>query len=176
MRTFLRRHVGSAFTVFMILFLAGVVWSASDFTHQARFFPWAIGIPALILTVFQLVIETVRVRRRETTGEEEDEGIVDLAVDRSVPLRTVALRAGELAGWIVGYFVAILVFGFIVASPVFVLLYLVLRSQARWTVILLCLVLVMLLQIGVFDRVLHVPWLKPVVPGPQRWVLDFLGR
>lgn len=174
MRSVLSRYRGSALTLAFLLLLIAIVYSSGDFTSQARFFPWAIGVPAAVLTAIQLITEIVRVNRTDGTGD-EDEGIVDLEVDRDIPTEVVVRRGGALAGWILGYFVGILLFGFNVASPVFVALYLVLKAKARISVVILCVVLVLLLQVGVFHQVLRVTWLEPAFPGPQNFLLDLLA-
>ncbi|MDF1596422.1 MAG: tripartite tricarboxylate transporter TctB family protein [Acidimicrobiia bacterium] len=175
MTKLLRRHSTSAFTLAVVLFIAGVIYGSTGMKHQARFFPLAIGIPTLVLAIIQLATEIVRTQRREEGEAQEDEGILDLAFDRDVPLDVVVRRGGTLALWIVGYFTGILLFGFVIASPAFVLLYLVFRARAKVWIIVLCILLVLALHIGVFDRVLHVPWLKGVWPGPQKWVLDLFS-
>ena len=170
----LRRHIGSTFTLAVVLLIAAVIYTSIDLKHQARLFPLTIAIPALILALIQLAIEIFRAHRRGDDESAEDDGILDLAVDREIPLRTVIRRGGILALWIFGYFTGILMFGFVVASPIFVLLYLIFRARAKAWVVVLCVSLILVLHIAVFDQVLHVPWLKGVWPGPQKWVLDLL--
>lgn len=175
MKSGLMRYRGSALTLGFLFLLVAIVYTASDFTSQARFFPWAIGIPALVLTVIQLATEVVRAHRAESLEDIEDEGIVDLAVDRDIPTEVVVKRGSTLALWILGYFVAILLFGFNIASPVFVVLFLVFQAKERASIVLLCLFLVLALQIGVFHNVLRVTWLEAVFPGPQDFVLELIG-
>lgn len=170
-----RRHLASVFTLLVAVVLAATVYSTLNWPPQPRTFPLVVGIPALLLTLVQLVAEVVRTHRRgDSPRGDDDERLVDLAVDRDVPAATVVRRAGAMALWTVGYVVAILTFGFILASPVFVAAYLTVHVRKAW-IVLLCVVLVMLLQIGIFHMIMRSFWLPGWVPGPQEFLLDLLG-
>ena len=96
MRAFAHRYGSSAFTLAVVVFMIAVVWTANGFSSQARFFPRAIGIPALFLALIQLTMEVVRARRLPADGSGAfDEEIVDLGpgiVERSRQM-SVELRA-----------------------------------------------------------------------------------
>ena len=169
----LKRNLSSVFTVLVVLFLLYVVVSAADWATRTRLFPWTIAIPALALAIIQLMTEVVRSAR--TRAEPDDDGldIVDIAINRDIPFQEVLKRSGVTAAWIAAYFVAVVLVGFVVASPTFVLLYLILRARERWWVIAIATGFVLVLQIGLFHVVLGRRWLTAVFPELERWVLGF---
>ena len=116
-----------AFTLVMLAILAGMVLVAAQYPPDSRFMPWVVGIPAIALCLLQLGMDLRAARRpgkaaphpgAEDLGEGEPPG---------------TLRR-EAAMW--GFFLAlvggILLFGFLVAVPLFVLVFLRLWARASW--------------------------------------------
>jgi len=67
-------------------------------------------------------------------------------------------RALRAAAWIVGFFVLIVLSGFLVAVPLFVLLYLKLESREGWVFSVLFSAIVWGAFYGLFDYLLHLPF------------------
>jgi hypothetical protein len=102
--------------------------------------------------------------------------MMDLPVDRSVPLSVVAIRAVTAAFWIFGLFAVIWLFGFVVSVPLFVFLYLKLQARESLWISLMSSVSILLLLIGVFHLVLSVPWPRGVFPQAEELILAWLDR
>jgi hypothetical protein len=153
--------------LFLAAFTFGVL-GASMWEIQARLFPWVIGIPAIVLCLAQLVGDFFR---RKENGEDDTRGMMDLPVDRSVPMAIVIRRAATTFLWIVGLFAAIGLFGLVVAVPLFVLLYLKLQGGETLGLSLKCSLAMAVLLIGVFDLVLNVPWPEAVFPHLEESIL-----
>ena len=77
----------------------------------------------------------------------------------------MARRAGGFYLCGLGFLAAILLIGFKLSVPLFLVLYLRLISQAGWIVTLALTGLLTGLVLGVFDAILHVPWPDPLL-GP----------
>ena len=92
-------------------------------------------------------------------------------MDRSVPMAIVIRRAVNTFLWIVGLFLAIGLFGFVVAVPMFVLLYLKLQGGEKLGLSLKCGAAMALLLIGVFHLVLNVPWPEAMFPQAEEIIL-----
>ena len=45
------------FDFFFVLFFAYMIWEANEWDTPAKLFPWAIGIPMLVLAVIHLFAE-----------------------------------------------------------------------------------------------------------------------
>ncbi len=91
----------------------------------AQIFPWAVGIPGLILCVAQLFLDVSRPQPVESSG------FMDLPVDRSVPVSVVIRRATTIFAWILGLFSSIWLFGFVVSVALFIVLYLTLQAGEK---------------------------------------------
>ena len=70
--------------------------------------------------------------------------------------------------WILGFFAAIVLLGFPIAVPLFVLLYLKGQGREGWVLSIVMTVAVWGLFYGLFDRLLHLPF-------PAGWLLTWLG-
>jgi Na+/proline symporter len=77
-------------------------------------------------------------------------------------------RTAVAIGWIAGFFAAIVLLGFPLAVPLFMVLYLKLQGREGWIVSLALTAVVWALFYGLFDRLLHLPF-------PAGWVQQWLG-
>lgn len=141
------------------------LYTAKDWTFQAGLFPLAIGIPALILALCQLVKDTVR--GREGAQPEDLASLADLPVDRDVPFPEVVRRAGRAFAWIFGLAFAIWAFSFTIAVPLFTVLYLYFQARERWWVVAVMTLCLGLFQYVLFDRIIHTNW---PVGALQQWM------
>lgn len=155
------------------LFVFGV-FTASSWSYQTRMFPWAIGIPAAGFCLAQFAIELWRARMPAT--EEDSTGIMDLPVDRTVPVSLVIRRAANMFGWLFGLFAGVWFLGFLIAVPIFVALYLALQARENWRVTAVSTGGVTLFMLGLFHYVLHVPWIDGAVAWPQEMLIAWIGR
>jgi hypothetical protein len=147
--TSLSRYSNSFMTVFMLMIFVGMVVMASRYPPGARFMPFVLGFPAIALCVLQLFLDA-RERRLAVTDTRTEAEKVEEQVLRAVGkpihfdvgdilLPQTGLDPGEqlrreLIAW--GYFLAliagIILFGFHIAVPIFLVLFLRRRAQASW--------------------------------------------
>jgi len=167
----LKANPGALFTTVVLLLILGLVMSAKQWQYQARLFPWAIGIPTLLLCFLQLGLDLFR-----TQSDKSPAGMMDLPVDRSVPVSVVVKRAVNIFGWIFGLFFSIWLIGFIISVPLFLVLYLWIQARESWRVTLTYSVAMFVFLIGVFEMVLHIPWPPGVFDGPQEFILGLVER
>lgn len=130
-------------TYFMIVIFGIMLYVASTYPAEARFMPFVVGFPALLLCFLQLFLdlratdaktqdnrsdmEKAEARVSQMTGRQMEFDAADIAPAFTVSENpTAVVRSRELLIW--GYLLAfmggILVFGFYAAVPVFLLLYL----------------------------------------------------
>ena len=102
------------------------------------------------------------------TGLDDESGIVDLPVDRDVPLRVVAEKAILQLGWLLGLFLLILVFGFILVIPLYLASYMVLQGRERWAKATAISLLATAGMLGIFLFGLRQPWSSPYLAEPQK--------
>jgi hypothetical protein len=168
----LKANPGALFTVFVLLLMIGLVATAKQWQYQARLFPWTIGIPTMVLCFLQLGLDMFRSK----DADEDVAGMMDLPVDRSVPVAVVIKRAVNIFAWIFGLYLSIWVIGFILSVPLFLLLYLGLQAGETWKVAVTYMVVMMVFMIGVFEMVLHIPWPPGLINGPQEFILGLVER
>jgi hypothetical protein len=92
----------------------------------------------------------------------------DFQFSQDVPEREALKRSAAGAGWILGFFAAIVLLGFPIAVPLFVFLYLKLQGRESWLFSAVFAGAVWLFFYGLFDQLLHLPF-------PSGWLLDWSG-
>ena len=125
----------AASVLFDGMLVAAVGWgvfTAVQWPFETRLFPLTIGIPVLIVALGQLGRDIHRQLRQRADEPSPREEILDISVDTSVPAADVARRAGGFFGSALGLFGLILLVGFKVAIPVFLVVYLRFYSRASW--------------------------------------------
>ncbi len=106
---------------------AGVVITAMKWPLKAALFPIIIGIPLFFMTMAKLFLTLF--------GKEEDRGkksAMDFQFADHIDQATALRRTLITFAWVIGFSLLILFFGFPIAIPMFLLLYLKLRAKERW--------------------------------------------
>lgn len=166
-----RANPAALLTLFIMAVWAAAILHTDTFSAQARLFPLVIGSSALVLCAIQLFLDLFAPGKE---GPVDPVDLMDLPVDRDVPAREVAIRASKIFAWLVGLFAGSYVIGLPIAVPLFVFLYIAVRSRpSPWITIAITLVILGVV-FGVFHYFIHVPWPRPLIPWPQRALIDFL--
>jgi hypothetical protein len=157
---------GSAVISLLLLVLLAVgLWEAKDWSLQAGLFPRALGVAALVLALWQLILDLVH--GRKPVADQDAARLVDLPVDRDVPASEVLRRGGIAFAWIFGFTLAIWAMGFGLAVPVFLFLYVILQADERWWFAAVTALSMSLFQYVVFDRIIHTNWPEGII---QQWL------
>jgi hypothetical protein len=127
---------------------------------KAALFPLVIGVPLFVLSAAEALWVLL--------GTTERGQIQDFQISHDLPEREILRRGAAAAGWIGAFFVAILLLGFPLAVPLFVLLYLKLQGKEGWIFSAVFTAAVWLFFYGLFDHLLHLPF-------PDGWLLTWLG-
>lgn len=122
------------------------VFAALSWPLKTALFPLVISVPLFILAAVEA---GCALRSRREPPPEPAPSTVDPALARR---RTVRAWA-----WIAGFFAATLLFGFLYAVPLFVLLYLKLESRESWPFAIVFTAAVWGFFYGFLDRLLHLP-------------------
>ena len=153
----MQKAVSLLFDAFFLVLLAAAVMTAWQWPFATRLFPLTIAIPVLLVAAAQFTKDAFFKGTADEDGEPR-ERIRDIEVDRSVPTQLVVQRAGTFYLCALGFLAAILLIGFKLSVPLFMLFYFRRFSQAGWTVTLILTGLLTGLVLGLFDAVLHVAW------------------
>jgi putative tricarboxylic transport membrane protein len=146
-----RFNSGALFTLIIISTLALALFESRNFGFRAGLFPWVIGIPTLILALFQLA-KDIFAREKPKAALAEWEKSVD------VPPKVAVQRTISIMLWTVGFFLAIWVFGFSYSIPISMLLYLKLAGKEKWPMTIVVTFFTWLFTYGLFERTLSIPF------------------
>ncbi len=122
-------------------------FSALAWPWKAALFPLVISAPLFFLAAIEVLWALA--------GPAAKSEAADFKLSDHLPREVTLRRTGLAIGWILGFFAAIVLLGFLVAVPLFVLLYL--KLQGVWG-----------LFYALFDRLLHLPF-------PDGWIQTWIG-
>ena len=95
-----------AFVIFFIVF----VYEAQEWRLQARLYPWAIGVPMLILAIIQVILDLKGVERKQ----KDDAAPMDFQFSQEIDPALARKRTFNMFGWLLGLMV------WLIASPLVV--------------------------------------------------------
>jgi len=133
----------------MLLSIWGIV-SAWSWPMKAALFPLVISIPLFLLAAAEVLWVLF--------GRTAQSAASDFKLSDHVPESVAMHRTLLAACWILGFFVGILLLGFLVAVPLFVLLYLLLQGKQGWLLSIVFTLAVFGFFYGLFDLLLHLPF------------------
>jgi TctA family transporter len=139
------------FTVTVAILLLLALYQSRNFGFRAGLFPWAIGIPTLVLALCQL--------GKDLLGREKAKGALaawEVAAD--VPPEVATRRTVAIIIWTIGFFLVIWLLGFSYSIPVSMLLYLKLAGKEKWSMALAVTFFTWLFVYGLFERALSIPF------------------
>ncbi|HYR34700.1 MAG TPA: tripartite tricarboxylate transporter TctB family protein [Burkholderiales bacterium] len=149
------RKAALILSIGIMLMSAYGIYAATAWPWKAALFPLAIGIPLFCLAAVEALWAYFG-------REGAEEGAMELQI--TPPGRSTWIAAG----WMLAFFAAVVLLGFPIAVPLFVLLYLKLQGGERWTLSIVITVAVAAIFYGLFDAMLHLPF-------PSGLLLDWLG-
>ena len=149
--------------IFLIFFIV-FVYQAYEWRLQARLYPWAIGIPMIILAIIQVIFDLKGVERKQ----QDDAPVMDYQFSQAVEPKLARRRAITMFGWLFGFFVAIWLLGFSVTIPLMVFTYLKIQSNEKWAISIILTVLAWLFFYFLFVKLLTLPF-------PEGLIFTWLG-
>jgi putative tricarboxylic transport membrane protein len=152
------------FSFCALIFFCVFVYMAQDWRLQARLYPWAIGIPMLILAIVQVILDLKGVKAKQSS----DATPMDFQFTKDVDPIVAKKRAITMFAWLIGFFLLIWLVGFPIGIAVMMFAYLKWQGRESWTLSILLTVIAWLCFWGLFVRLLHLPF-------PDGLVLTWLG-
>ena len=142
------------FSLIVFIFLVFFVYEAREWRLQARLYPWAIGIPMLVLALAQVFADLKGVIKSKPSDNAPVDFQFGQAMDSTLALR----RTLNIFSWIFGFLIGIWLLGFSLAIPAMVFLYLKVQSGEKWILSLLLTGAAWFLFWGLFDWLLRLPF------------------
>jgi hypothetical protein len=141
----------------MIVSGYGVV-AATAWPWKAALFPLVIGVPLFCLAAAEALWTLFGSAAVQTDAKD-----FQLSTGNEAGRRT-----GIALAWILGLFAAVILLGFPIAVPLFVLAYLKLQGREGWVLSVLMTLGVWAVFYGLFDRLLHLPF-------PTGWLIAWFA-
>ena len=139
---------------FLVIFTSAAVVARLNYPAEAASMPLIIGGVGAALSLLQLIVAL-----RASRGAHEEQ--IDLRKDLPIYL------------WVWAFVAAIVAFGFVLAAPVMLFVYLRWRSRESWWLCLLLSVAIWAILYGLFETVLGVPLFEGLVtPLVQDWLIS----
>ena len=143
--------------VVMIAAGYGVI-AATAWPWKAALFPLVIGVPLFCLAAAEALWTLFG-----SAAPEAQVMDFQLAIGNETARRTAVA-----IGWMLGLFAAIVLLGFPIAVPLFMVLYLKVQGREGWTLTIAMTLAVWAVFYGLFVYLLHLPF-------PGGWVFDWFG-
>jgi hypothetical protein len=145
------------FSFCALVFFCVFVYLAQEWRLQARLYPFAIGIPMLILAIVQVVMDLKGVKAKQS-----DDGApptpMDFQFTKDIDPVTAKKRAITMFAWLVGFFALIWLLGFPIAIGLMVFTYLKFQGGESWLLAGTLTIIACLFFYGLFVRLLHLPF------------------
>ena len=154
------------FSFLVLVFFGYLVWEAGEWRLQARLYPWAIGIPMILLAIINIVQE-LRGPKEEGEGASTN-APSDFQLTQTVAWDVAVRRTANILCWIVGFMAGIWLLGFSITVAGMTFGYLKIQSKEGWPMSLILTACAWLVYYVVFERTL-------LLPFPEGQVFHWLG-
>ena len=143
---------GLLFTLFIGVVMASALWFARDWPIRASIGVLALGGIGVVLALWQFILDIKRSDANQERSQFE------------MPTMAVESKWGnvEIWSWIIGFYLLIVLVGFPIAVPLFVLSYSKFYG-ASWLLGISLSAIAWGFVYGVFEKILHVPWPEPAL-------------
>jgi hypothetical protein len=145
-----------------IIFVSGyAVFAASRWSFKTGFFPLAVAIPLLVLTLLHFYLELFG-------APETSKGpALDTEFSNEVAPEIARRRVITIFSWMAGFILLAYLVGFPLTVPLFVFFYLKIQSRVGWTQSILLTAITWVLFYGLFQRLVRIQFEAGVV---QSWL------
>ena len=140
--------------IFGLVILLASIWALAatrDWPIKTAMYPRVIGIPLVVLAAVEVLLSL-----RGVT--EEKQQAVDTVLSDSLPPDVTMRRTLIAFAWLIGFFLSIVLLGFPLAIPLFMLAYLRGQGRESWILSIALTAVAWLAFELIFDRVLHLPF------------------
>jgi hypothetical protein len=163
----LKFRPAALFSFCALVFFCVFVYLAQEWRMQARLYPWAIGIPMVILAIAQVILDLKGVKAKQS-----DDGApptpMDFQFTKDIDPATAKKRAIIMFSWLFGFFALIWLLGFPIAIPLMMFAYFKFQGGESWVLSTTLTVIAWLFFYGLFVKLLTLPF-------PEGLIITWLG-
>jgi hypothetical protein len=168
------KSIPAPMTIAMLVIFTAMVGIAATYPAEARFMPFTVGIPAIALCLLQLALDLYRRQALETDADalkQAEDQVARIAgrrvhfdlpsdnalfTDSTQDERERVRREIVVWGYFLGLIACVLLFGFRVAVPIFLVAFLRFQAGASWRSALVYGGLGAVVMFVLFEKVLRV--------------------
>jgi hypothetical protein len=150
----LKIRPAALFSLCAFIFFCVWVYLAQEWRLQARLYPWAIGIPMVVLAFVQVILDLKGIQAKPSS----DATPVDFQFTKEIDPLVARKRAIIMFSWLVGFFIAIWLLGFPIAIGLMMFTYLKFQGQESWALSIALTVIAWLVFYGLFVKLLTLPF------------------
>ena len=155
------------FSFAALIFFCVFVYQAQEWRLQARLYPWAIGVPMLILAIVQVILDLKGVKAKESSDGAPPTPM-DFQFTKDIDPVTARNRAVIMFSWRLGFFGLIYLLGFTIAIPLMMFLYFKFQGGESWVLSISLTVIAWFFFYGLFVKLLTLPF-------PEGILITYLG-
>ena len=152
------------FSFCALIFFCVFVYLAQDWRMQARLYPWAIGIPMLILAIIQVILDLKGIKAKPSS----DATPMDYQFSQVTDPALARKRTIIMFSWLVGFFFGIWLLGFPIAIALMMFTYLKFQGRESWVLSIALTVIAWIFFWGLFVKLLTLPF-------PEGLIVTWLG-
>ena len=152
------------FSFCALIFFCVFVYMAQEWRMQARLYPWAIGIPMVILAIVQVILDLKGIQAKQST----DATPMDFQFSKGTDPIVARKRTIIMFTWLFGFFLGIWLLGFPIAIALMVFTYLKFQGREPWGLSILLTVIAWIVFWGLFVKLLTLPF-------PEGLIVTWLG-
>ena len=134
-----------------------MMFLSDEWPKSVRYLPIGIGFFGLIISCMELITPHVAWLRKHFNPS----AILDLGLDVSDD--QIGNGPNIAFAWFFGLIAAIILIGFHLAFPLFMLVYLVRYTSMKWWKIVIYLVVIYAIFFIILDSFMYIPWLDPLL-------------
>jgi hypothetical protein len=143
------------FSFCALIFFCVFVYMAQEWRLQARLYPWAIGIPMVVLAIAQVILDLRGVKAKPTADPATP---MDFQFTKEIDPITARKRATIMFAWLVGFLGLIWLFGFSIGIAVMMFSYLKFQGKEPLLLSITLTVIAWLCFYGLFVKLLTLPF------------------
>jgi len=151
------------FSICALVFFCAFVYLAQEWRLQARLYPYAVGIPMVILALIQVILDLRGFKPKETS----DGTPVDFQFTQGIDPLLRRKRAITMFLWFFGFFLGVRLLGFSITIALMVFTYLRFQGRESWALSSALTVGAWLFFYSLFVKLLHLPFPDGLV---QTWL------
>jgi hypothetical protein len=152
------------FSFCALIFFCVFVYMAQEWRMQARLYPWAIGIPMLILAIVQVILDLKGIKAKPSS----DATPMDYQFSQVTDPVLARKRTITMFSWLVGFFFGIWLLGFPIAIALMMFTYLKIQGRESWVLSIALTVIAWIFFWGLFVKLLTLPF-------PEGLIVTWLG-